>query len=154
MRLPALLTAALLCSCASLSERQTGERDGHLQACGSAPRCVSSTESRPARFVEPMVLVDSHEETWAAVGNQLSQMKRTTIVEQTPTYIHAEIISPWHFYTDDLELLRHEDGLCEVRSSARIGYYDFNVNRKRVEALRDLLQSADLLGSPPRRPAP
>ena len=45
--------------------------------------------------------------------------------------------SPWHVYTDDLELLwLPEHKRVEVRSSSRIGYYDFGVNRERVEALR------------------
>jgi uncharacterized protein (DUF1499 family) len=44
-------------------------------------------------------------------------------------------------YVDDVELYYDERaGLVHVRSASRLGRRDFGVNRKRVEALRALVQ--------------
>lgn len=73
-------------------------------------------------------------------------MARTRIVEEQADYLRAEITSPWHFYTDDLELLlRPHQKQIAVRSTGRIGYYDFEVNRDRVEALRTALCQASMV---------
>lgn len=52
-------------------------------------------------------------------------------------YIHAEVTSSIMGYVDDVEFVFLPEQRIDVRSSSRIGYYDFNVNRKRVERLRD-----------------
>ena len=40
-------------------------------------------------------------------------------------------------YRDDVELLYTPDkNRVDVRSASKIGYYDFGVNRERIEALR------------------
>lgn len=73
-------------------------------------------------------------------------MERTRIVDEGTNYLHAEVVSPWHVYTDDLELLlRPAERRIDVRSSARIGYYDFEVNRDRVELLRERLAERGLV---------
>ena len=51
-------------------------------------------------------------------------------------YIHAEVTSAIMRYDDDVEFLFVTDQRIDVRSSSRIGYYDFGVNRERVDALR------------------
>ncbi len=49
-------------------------------------------------------------------------------------------------FVDDLELeLRAEAGLVAVRSAARLGRYDFGVNRRRVEALRRTLKQTNTI---------
>ena len=54
--------------------------------------------------------------------------------------MHATYTSAIMGYTDDVELwFCNEPGKVEVRSSSRVGYYDFNVNRERVERLRQAL---------------
>ena len=113
-----------------------------LTACPSAPRCVSSQASDERHRVEPFVLVDPGEQGWAKVVDEVRKSERTTIRHSDARYLHAEVLSPWRVYTDDLELLRGADGRVDVRSSARIGYYDFRVNRRRVEALRARLLEA------------
>src|SRR5690349_5458110 len=113
-----------------------------LADCPSAPRCVSSLATDERHRVEPFTLADPGEQGWARVVEEVRKSERTTIRRSDARYLRAEVLSPWHVYTDDLELLRGADGRIDVRSSARIGYYDFRVNRRRVEALRAKLLDA------------
>ncbi len=52
-------------------------------------------------------------------------------------------------FIDDLELfLDPLNGIISIRSAARTGYWDFGVNRRRVEQLRHALQGGDLIHHP------
>ena len=61
---------------------------------------------------------------------------RATLAEAREDYLRAHCRSRLGFI-DDLECWLFEDeGVIHVRSASRVGYYDFGVNRRRVEALR------------------
>lgn len=137
--LTVLVVILSLTGCAAFTERSTGVEQGLLTDCPSWPRCVSSAENAE-RQVEPLRIVGDVQFAWQAARSAVSSMTRTTIVAEQSDYLHAEIKSPWNFYTDDLELLlQPEQRQIAIRSSGRIGYYDFNVNRDRVEMLRAAL---------------
>ncbi len=142
-------TLGVLTGCATLTDFTTGlTAKGQLTPCPAAPHCVSSQATEPGRFVEPLHLRDTEEQTWQSVIAIVKQQPRTEVVDQQAGYAHAEVVSPWRVYTDDLELLRDLPGpVVNVRSSSRIGYYDFQVNRERVEALRKALADAGLLAA-------
>ena len=79
---------------------------------------------------------------FARLKSLLAGMPRTAIVAATDDYLHAVCRTRFGF-ADDLECrLCLADGAIHVRSASRLGYYDFGVNRARVEALRRWLQSA------------
>jgi uncharacterized protein (DUF1499 family) len=64
-------------------------------------------------------------------------MKRSRIITDTDTYIHAEFASAIFGFVDDVEFWFDESTkLIHVRSAARLGYSDLGVNRKRVEYIR------------------
>lgn len=149
LRFLAVASALLAAGCDSLTEHRTGLTDGRLAPCPAAPRCVSS-DAPPGdpRHVAALRLRAGVEpgRAWQAAVDSVAATARTTLAEQRADYIRAEIISPWRFYTDDLELaLRAGRGEIAVRSTARIGYYDFQVNRERVEALRAALAEAGVV---------
>lgn len=78
---------------------------------------------------------------FARVKNLLAGMPRTTLVTATDDYLHAVCRTRIGF-ADDLECrLCRADGVIHVRSASRLGYYDFGVNRARVELLRRKLQT-------------
>ena len=59
------------------------------------------------------------------------------IISQNRNYWHVEFTSRWMSFVDDVEFYFTEsEELIHVRSSSRLGYYDFGVNRKRVEKIR------------------
>ncbi len=141
------LVALLTLSACSMTRHSTGlAEDGELTPCPEPPRCVSSQAEDPDKQVAPFRLRENSDEAWQRLGEVVSAMERTTVVKRSEYYLHAEVVSPWRFYTDDLELLRGPDSnVVHVRSSARVGYYDFNVNRERVEKLRGQLIEAGLI---------
>lgn len=51
-------------------------------------------------------------------------------------YVRLEFISKVMGFVDDLEL-QQEASLAHVRSASRVGRYDWNVNRTRIEQLQD-----------------
>lgn len=130
----------------SLFEHRTGRAGDQLAPCPSPPRCVNSQASSERHGIEPLQVRGDGLAAWREAATVVGEMPRTTIVESTADYLRAEIVSPWHFYTDDLELLLNADGRkIDVRSTGRIGYYDFGVNRDRVEALRRALAERDVI---------
>ncbi|KAF1895960.1 hypothetical protein Lal_00033912 [Lupinus albus] len=60
------------------------------------------------------------------------------IVERTEDYIRVEYESPILGLVDDVEFWFRpgKDSIVEYRSASRFGDYDFEVNRKRIKALR------------------
>lgn len=114
--------------------------DGGLFTCPDAPKCVSSDASRTERRVEPFRLAVSAGRAWESAVEAAAALPRAGIVTRTDAYLHVECSSMLFRFVDDLELhLRSGQGIIAVRSCSRLGYYDFGVNRRRVETLRDLL---------------
>ncbi len=124
------------------------ESAGRLSPCAPRPNCVSSLpQEAPARRVEPIAYAVPLEEALAAVRNALASLPRVRIVTVRPDYLHAEFASRLFRFVDDVEF--HFDDLhkrIHVRSASRLGYWDFGVNRRRVEALRARL--AHVLAGP------
>ena len=145
---PSLVAAAtLLAACATASGPAEITPPARLAPCPAAPHCVGSLETDEGHRVPPLVLAQPAAQAWPAIVAAVRGNERTTVVQADSRYLHAEVISPWHFYTDDLELMLGEDGRVDVRSASRIGYYDFKVNRKRVDALRAQLATLGLVRS-------
>lgn len=110
--------------------------DGSLAPCSSAPHCVSSIPSDEDHAVAPMHYVGSMEAAQRAMAKIIGNYGNGAVVENTRGYMRAEFTSPIFKYVDDVEFLFQEDRNIQVRSSSRIGYYDFGANRKRIEEIR------------------
>ena len=147
-----LILPLLLGACASggLTAHSIGLDDGALTECPPPPRCQSSQMETPRHGIAPLRLsAEAQADPAGALAraiDTLAGMPRTRLVTRSATYAHAEVDSPWGWYIDDVELLLDAAvGVIHVRSSGRIGYYDFQVNRDRIEALRSLLIEAGLV---------
>lgn len=112
--------------------------DGRLQRCPDLPHCVSSVEGELARrSIEPIRYRGDREAARRSLLSALRERPRTEIVTDTTDYIHAEATTLLSRYVDDVEFVFGPgDGVIQVRSSSRIGYYDFDTNRERIEQLR------------------
>lgn len=65
-----------------------------------------------------------------------------TIVEQRDGYLRAEARTKILRFVDDVVFhLRPEQGVIAMRSASRIGYSDLGKNRRRLEAVRDAVES-------------
>ena len=110
--------------------------------CPDAPKCVSSQVSNKNYFVEPFTFHDQPVIAMRRLKDALLNEKRVTIIEETPTYLRAEVRSLIFRFVDDVEFtLAADKGLIQIRSSARIGYSDFGVNRRRIERIRKLYEN-------------
>lgn len=144
----------LLTGCSAFNEYSTGlvladNNQQQLTPCPAWPRCVSSDSHREERYIEPLKITGDPELAWQAAIKTVQAMERTRIITHDGNYLHAEIDSPWNFYIDDLELhLRPALSEIAVRSSGRIGYYDFEVNHKRIEQLRASLAAQGFIEAP------
>lgn len=116
------------------------QQHGQLGDCSGPPRCVSSQAADPERRVKPLRYAGSAEAARESLVAHIRDQPRTEIVTNSDCYVHATYTSAIMGYTDDVELwFCNEPGKVELRSSSRIGYYDFGVNRERVDMLRDAL---------------
>lgn len=111
--------------------RDLGVKDGRFTAAHSwKPNWVSSqVQSGDAHYIAPL------EGSIAQVAKLIKALPRVVVVEQKPDYLYAEFSTALMGYTDDVEFAA--DGKAvQVRSSSRLGVRDFDVNRKRIEAIR------------------
>lgn len=110
--------------------------------CPDSPNCVSSDARDSRHAISPFVLKSSQNNVWPEIRAAVRGLPRTRVVVDGENYLHAECRSGLLGFVDDLEIqLRPGEGLLAVRSASRSGYYDFGVNRRRVETLRSLLQN-------------
>lgn len=131
-----MAAVATLCACGmgSANLRKAG---GGLAPCDGGPHCVSSQETSADRKVEPLHYAGKREDAWKRLESVLKALPRTKLVANTPDYVHAEVATPIMRYVDDVEFVfAAKEPRIDVRSSSRIGYYDFKANRERVEAIR------------------
>jgi len=130
-----LLAGALLSGCA-LGRPQLRADGGPMADCLDGPHCVSSQATDPDRHIEPLTYTGPAAVAEQALLAELEALPRTRVVTHEAGYVHAEVTSAIMRYVDDVEFLFVTDQRIDVRSSSRIGYYDFGVNRERVDALR------------------
>jgi uncharacterized protein (DUF1499 family) len=119
-------------------QRGLGIVGGRLADCPDSPNCVCSDAAGPSHRIAPFALAMEPGEAWSEIRAAVAALPRTRIAKRTSDYLHAQCSSKWFGFVDDLELhLRTAHGnVIAVRSAARIGYWDFGVNRARVDQLR------------------
>lgn len=134
-----LLPALVLALLSLFSRRPTtlGAIRGRLAECPNRPSCVSSQTRRDARRVEPIPFEGSAEEALDRLRSVLRGLPNTHIVTDDEDYLHAECSSRVFRFVDDVEfLVDRERRVIDCRSASRVGYYDFGVNRRRIEEVR------------------
>lgn len=122
-------------ACSGTAPDNLGIREGRLTACPDSPNCVNSQASDERHAIEPLPLKGSAEETQARLKALLSEEPRVTLVEEAPGYLRAEFSSKLMRFVDDVEFMIG-GAAVDVRSASRLGYADFDVNRERIEHLR------------------
>ncbi len=103
------------------------------------PNCVSSTvdKSDDKHFIAPISYSGSSADAWKKLAAIVKANPRATVVNENANYLYAEFKSAGMGYVDDVEFaLDEKAGVIQVRSASRLGVRDFDVNRKRVEAIR------------------
>jgi uncharacterized protein (DUF1499 family) len=102
---------------------------------------VSSGDPDPVRRIDPISFQGREEEAREAIETVVRSFPRATIVAASGSVVRAEFRSLLGF-VDDVEFRIDEvAGVIHVRSASRKGYWDFGVNRRRVEAIREAFGS-------------
>lgn len=145
-----LLSCVFLASCSGGKPMdKLGIHDAKLAGCPASLNCVSSDAEDADLQIEPFRLAVSVDDTWKKTQAAVAAMPRTKIITTESNYLHAECRSKVFGFVDDLELhLRPEEQVIAVRSAARLGYFDFRANRKRVEELRSKLIKSGVIEQP------
>lgn len=115
-------------------------KTGTFAACPTRPSCVSSLATDDVHRVAALAYTGDPATALSMLREVVERMGGT-ISNESPGYLHAVFVTPTMRYRDDLELLVLPEGRIEVRSISRFGYRDFNVNRNRVEALREAFEA-------------
>lgn len=118
----------------------TGKTPSLLPPCPSSPKCVSSIAGcAPEGRTVPAFVGDVPGIIPEALTDAVLQLPGCTIETRTPDRVHALCRSRVFGFIDDLDFAAEQDStLVHVRSSARLGWWDFGVNRARIERLHRL----------------
>ncbi|MDP2243684.1 DUF1499 domain-containing protein [Pseudomonas sp.] len=128
----------VLSACSGSPPDNLGIHDGRLAACPESPNCVNSQASDAQHTIEPLALKGSPEQTQARLKELLSDEPRVRLLDEKPGYLRAEFSSKLMRFVDDVEFMIGTTQV-DVRSASRLGYADFDVNRERIEQLRQHL---------------
>lgn len=127
----------MLFACNDSSAGQGTGGKSILAPCPSSPNCVSSRDPDPARRVDPILFTGDAASGWSRLRKVIAEMKGARIAEEEMGFLHAEFRSALFGFVDDVEFRMDEAaGRIDVRSASRTGYFDFGVNRRRVEEIR------------------
>lgn len=120
-----------------------GVKEGRLTSCPDSPNCVVSQGDEDAEHsIAPLAYSGDPAEAMTKLTAVVKAMPRTTIIESTDSYLYAEFASKLMGFVDDVEFyLDPTASVIQVRSASRLGKSDLGANRKRVEAIRQELQS-------------
>jgi len=126
-----------MAGCSEVRPTDLGVKNSRLAPCPSSPNCVSSQSRDPEHAIAPLNYTVSTPRAMADLKKVILGMKRSKIVEERDSYIHAEFTSALWRFVDDVEFYFDEGTqVIHVRSASRLGNSDFGVNRKRVEEIR------------------
>ncbi|MBO9483267.1 MULTISPECIES: DUF1499 domain-containing protein [Gammaproteobacteria] len=107
--------------------------------CPESPNCVSSLASGKQN-IAPLSFDQS--DTQGIKKKLLATLQNwpnAEILSSNDQIIITVFTTPWLKFKDDLILIIRPNGTVDVRSSSRVGYYDFGTNRRRIEKLRAAL---------------
>ena len=133
-----VLTGLFISGCAGSPPSHLGVKKGKYAPCPDRDNCVSSQSSEKKHHVDPLPYEVSRENALKHLKQVINSMERTRIVEERDDYLLVEFTSAVMGFVDDVEFYFPDEPVIHIKSASRIGRYDFGVNRKRVEKIREL----------------
>jgi uncharacterized protein (DUF1499 family) len=137
---------ALLVKLAADSRDMTvsvGVAGNRLTPCPATPNCVSSdVPEEDSHYIAP--LVDQGSTQWDALVASVAGMQGASLLQADESYARFIFSTPVLGFVDDVEFQRRpEAGIIAMRSASRVGYSDWQANRKRLEAVRAVVAGGD-----------
>jgi uncharacterized protein (DUF1499 family) len=134
--LVSLLVVSLFSGCGGARPAGLGVKENRLSPCPTSPNCVSSQSDDEKHRIDPLRFASTPGEAMNRLKEIVRSMKRTTVVRETPDYLHVEFRTFLGF-VDDVEFYADESQkVIQLRSASRMGYWDLGVNRRRMETIR------------------
>lgn len=88
-------------------------------------------------YIAPLRYQGRKEAAYRKLEAVLASDPRVRVITKQADYLKAEFTSAIFGFVDDVEFLFSPAlSTVEVRSASRVGYYDFGVNRRRIEIIR------------------
>ncbi|SKA71458.1 DUF1499 domain-containing protein [Desulfobaculum bizertense] len=133
-----------LCSCVTASDSSSDlSKRRRFTPCPSSPNCVSSYATDNTHRIAAIEAQGPVPEVMARLKAAITTIPQSTVQQEDGNYIHATFRVKFLFipFTDDVECLYSpEQSKIHIRSASRSGYWDFGVNRQRVEKIRRLFE--------------
>lgn len=107
-----------------------------IRPCPNRPNCVSSRAPEGTRRMDPIRYQGSVEDARERLLGVIHSSPLSSVVQNEGSYVKVEFRSAIFSFVDDVEF-EFDDGskLIHFRSASRLGYYDFGVNRRRMESI-------------------
>lgn len=107
-----------------------------MKPCPSSPNCVLTQDADAERRMPPIPFTGEREAAQERLRKVIRAIPGSEINEDTPAYIAARFRSRVFGFVDEAEFVFDaEKRVIHFRSGARTGYYDFGVNRSRMERI-------------------
>jgi uncharacterized protein (DUF1499 family) len=140
------LILSISSGCSGKGPDEIGNDPSGLKRCPKSPNCVSSEAKDEQHAIGPFHLKGDPKVSWPIIQDEIASMPKWRIVKATDNYIHVECKSRIFRFIDDLELsFNSSTGIISIRSASRTGYSDFGANRRRVELLRSVLKTKQVI---------
>ncbi len=139
-----MIIVVITSGCSSFRPKAVGLKDGRLQPCPPAPKCVSSYYAKGIHHVKPLRYRDSRAEAYQRLINIIKSMKKSEIVTADPDYIHVQFEVTRIKWIDNTEFLfDDEEKIIHVSSTpaAKIGFWDWGENRRRVKLIKSRFEA-------------
>lgn len=118
---------------------QLGVTNGQLTAMPTTPNAVSSQTDIKDKYVAPLPMQGTVQQTKNKILQCLQEMGNNTIASQDADYVHAVFVTPFMQYHDDVEFyIDPQSQNVQFRSASRVGKSDFGANRARYEKFKAL----------------
>jgi len=101
-----------------------------LMSCPDSPNCVSTEHPDPDRQIR--AARDVH---WGQLRAAITAEPRSEIKAEGNGWLIAHFRSRIFGFIDEAHFILRPDGALAMRSGACTGYYDFGVNRRRLQRL-------------------
>jgi uncharacterized protein (DUF1499 family) len=114
----------------------SGPKGGRVSGCPGTPNCISSQSPDEAHRIAPLLVDSAHEGDFYCLRAIVSGMDRVTVLVADQENIRAEFRTLLGFVDDVQFQLDKENRAIQMRSASRVGYWDFGVNRRRLQGIR------------------
>jgi len=115
-----------------------------MKPCPSSPNCVSSQAGDPRHSMEPIPFTGSRDAAQARLRAIIQSMPRSKVMKEETGYLAVSFRSRIFGFVDEAEFSFDEHtGSVHFRSGASTGYYDFGINRSRMQRIAEAFKAAD-----------